>query len=185
MSTITTTYLEIRALAALRLPTGGDAKPDEMHLEKADCAITCSAMYSAVGHAQYWPIYRCGWSRRHWQRHLQRPDLEVSLICNKENARLGYLELCMHKNASVEILNFGLLPEFIGHGFGGQALALAVRRGLALGTAGVWLHTCSLDHPAALRNYYARGFTFVRQEERDHLRLDPAPAPVDHSAAAT
>jgi hypothetical protein len=29
----------------------------------------------------------------------------------------------------------------------------------------VWLHTCSLDHPAALPNYMKRGFTLFKTEE--------------------
>jgi hypothetical protein len=29
----------------------------------------------------------------------------------------------------------------------------------------VWLHTCTLDHPAALPNYLKRGFRSTRQEE--------------------
>ena len=28
----------------------------------------------------------------------------------------------------------------------------------------VWLHTCTLDHPHALRNYLRRGFLVVRKE---------------------
>jgi hypothetical protein len=28
----------------------------------------------------------------------------------------------------------------------------------------VWLHTCTLDHPAALPNYLKRGFRPIREE---------------------
>jgi hypothetical protein len=39
----------------------------------------------------------------------------------------------------------------------------------------VWLHTCSLDHPAALRNYQARGFEVYREESYDaRIPLDLA-----------
>jgi hypothetical protein len=43
----------------------------------------------------------------------------------------------------------------------------------------VWLHTCSLDHPAALANYQARGFrifdTVERLEEVPDGPLEPWP----------
>jgi len=48
---------------------------------------------------------------------------------------------------------FGLLPDAIGQGLGKHLLSCAVRDAWALGPARVWLHTCTLDHPAALPNY--------------------------------
>ena len=40
----------------------------------------------------------------------------------------------------------------------------AVREAWAAGPSRVWLHTCTLDHPAALPNYLGRGFRSVREE---------------------
>src|SRR3546814_19000221 len=40
-----------------------------------------------------------------------------------------------------------------------HALALAWRKGVAR----VWVHTCTLDHPAALGFYRASGFTPIRR----------------------
>jgi len=31
-----------------------------------------------------------------------------------------------------------------------------------MGPSRVWLHTCTLDHPAALPNYLARGMTIYK-----------------------
>jgi hypothetical protein len=28
----------------------------------------------------------------------------------------------------------------------------------------VWVHTCTLDHPSALKNYQARGFSLYKTE---------------------
>lgn len=134
-------------------------------------------MYAAVGARHYWEIYRIGWTRQHWLRYLQRPEIDVSFICRENHERIGYVELRVHPDASVEIVNFGLRPASIGRGLGRSALTAALRRGFALGSAGVWLHTCSLDHPSALKNYYARGFQFVREEVANFLPLDPVPEP--------
>ena len=57
---------------------------------------------------------------------------------------------------AVEITSFGLLPAFIGRGIGPRLLDFAIRRGWELGPR-VWVHTCSLDGPAALPNYQGRG----------------------------
>ena len=37
----------------------------------------------------------------------------------------------------------------------------------------VWLHTCTLDGPAALPNYLGRGFRIVRSEEYEVEGLGP------------
>jgi hypothetical protein len=47
---------------------------------------------------------------------------------------------------------------------GAWLVSEAVNRAFALGVARVWLHTCTLDAPAALPNYVARGFTVERSE---------------------
>ena len=52
---------------------------------------------------------------------------------------------------------FGLLPQFIGQGIGGNLFTRAIECGWNLGAKRVWVHTCSLDHPQALNNYLARG----------------------------
>ena len=76
----------------------------------------------------------------------------------------GYFELKAHEDDSIEIAYFGLLPEFIGRGWGKYLLTRAVQSAWQLGPRRVWLHTCTLDHPAALPNYLKRGFRPVRQE---------------------
>ena len=40
----------------------------------------------------------------------------------------------------------------------------AIDRAWVFGTQRVWLHTCTLDHPAALGNYLARGFKVFKEE---------------------
>ena len=82
----------------------------------------------------------------------------------------GFFELRDWADGSTEIAYFGLLPAFIGRGLGGALLTEAVRRPGRRPTR-VWLHTSSLDHPAALANYVARGFTVTRVEEYRCLEL--------------
>jgi GNAT superfamily N-acetyltransferase len=60
---------------------------------------------------------------------------------------------------------FGLLDEFTGRGLGAYMLTEAVTIAWKAGASRVWLHTNTLDHPAALPNYLKRGFRVTRTEE--------------------
>ena len=46
---------------------------------------------------------------------------------------------------------------------GGGFLTAAVEKAWEMEAARVWVHTCSLDHPNALKNYQARGFQIYRE----------------------
>jgi GNAT superfamily N-acetyltransferase len=77
----------------------------------------------------------------------------------------GYAELDRTCVENVEIVFFGLMPEFIGKGLGSYLLTAVVEHAWDVGAERVWLHTCTLDHPAALPNYLARGFRLFRTEQ--------------------
>ena len=63
----------------------------------------------------------------------------------------------------MEIAYFGLLPEFIGKGYGKALLQDAIGKAWQAGGNRVWLHTCTLDHLQALNNYLARGFKVFKK----------------------
>ncbi len=71
--------------------------------------------------------------------------------------------------SEVEIAYFGLLPEFIGRGLGGDLLTSAIENAWAWSPAPfrVWVHTCNRDHPGALANYQARGFKIYKTVTSD------------------
>ena len=98
----------------------------------------------------------------------------------------GYFELDGPPGGDVEIAYFGLLPSFVGRGLGGWLLTAAVERAWRRNPRRVWLHTCSLDHPAALANYRARGFRLVKEEAawKDLPERTPGPWPGANRAAA-
>ena len=80
-------------------------------------------------------------------------------------APAGYFELRRDRAGGIEIVYFGLLPEFTGRGLGGHMLTAAVERAWSQGAERVWLHTNTLDHPSALPNYLKRGFTAFHSED--------------------
>ena len=80
-------------------------------------------------------------------------------------APAGYFELRGDHAGGIEIVYFGLLPEFTGRGLGAHMLTIAVDTAWSRDPERVWLHTNTMDHPAALTNYLRRGFTAFDSEE--------------------
>ena len=158
---VSRTFLELRSPADLRPARVPDPAP---RIERVgECpASFYRYLYAEVGRAFHW-IDRLMWSDEAIRRHLDRPGLALWLL-TWEAAPAGYFELAPHDDGSVEIAYFGLLPQYIGRGWGKHLLTAAVRAAWASSPTRVWLHTCSLDHPAALPNYLRRGFRVVREE---------------------
>ena len=78
---------------------------------------------------------------------------------------IGFFELLYNPELKeTEISYFGLLEEYIGKGIGGYALSEAIKKSFEKNIKRVWLHTCTLDHPNALKNYIARGMTVFKKE---------------------
>jgi len=156
---VTTFHLEMNSPDELR-PASGGAKL-EVRRAEAPCPELNRFMYSAVGGEWQW-VDRLRWSERQWLEYLDRPELETWLGYVK-GTPAGYFELESQPEANVEIVYFGLLPSFVGKGYGGSLLTAAVKRAWAMNAERVWVHTCSLDHPAALANYQARGFVIFKE----------------------
>jgi ribosomal protein S18 acetylase RimI-like enzyme len=130
-------------------------------------------LYATVGHPWYWTD-RLEWTHGQWLKYLSRPEMET-WVAYLDGNPCGYAELEAQGQRNVQILYFGLLPQFIGQGLGGHLLTVAIERAWSLGASRVWLHTCSLDHTSALSNYLARGFRVY--EERSSKRDIPKKMP--------
>jgi ribosomal protein S18 acetylase RimI-like enzyme len=120
-------------------------------------------LYGEIGRPHHW-IDRAAWTDAEISQHLDRP--EITLWVARSNAKpAGYFELRRCGDDAVEIAYFGVMPAFQGKGVGAYLLTEAARAAWALKPARIWLHTSSLDHPAALPNYLKRGFTITGVEE--------------------
>ena len=82
----------------------------------------------------------------------------------------GYAEFVMEEKY-VEILYFGLIPAFIGKGFGKYFLQWVIAKAWSYRSQWIQLNTCTLDHPNALSVYKSSGFkeTETKTEERKLL----------------
>ena len=119
--------------------------------------------YKQVGKKHRW-LDRLNWSDEKWINYISNKNLDTYIISDSENL-VGFFELLNNPRLSeTEISYFGLLEEYIGKGIGGYALSEAIRKSFEKNIRRVWLHTCTLDHPNALKNYIARGMTVFKKE---------------------
>jgi GNAT superfamily N-acetyltransferase len=158
---VTRTYLEMSSPGGLRPAAVPAPAP---RLERVhECPVSFFRyLYAEVGRAFHWTD-RLVWDDARVQAHLADPANSLWLLTWRA-APAGYFELRAPGDGAVEIAYFGLLPEYFGRGWGGHLLTRAVETAWTLGASRVWLHTCTLDHPAALPNYLRRGFQPVREE---------------------
>jgi GNAT superfamily N-acetyltransferase len=114
---------------------------------------------------------RSAWSDAQWEKELACPGVQA-WIARVDGDVAGLVELESESNGDVGIVVFGLVPEFVGKGFGGAFLTLATRLAWKLTSPGgmstrrVWVQTSSRDHPHAKPNYERRGFRPFRTETR-------------------
>ena len=89
---------------------------------------------------------------------LHDPAVEVYAVTDPRGTEMGLLELDFRSLPDCELGFFGLVPELNGKGLGkwlmAQAKSLAWRKGVER----FWVHTCTLDSPAALGFYMKAGF---------------------------
>jgi len=98
---------------------------------------------------------------------IQHPRVELYAVRDEAGREVGMLELDFREDRECELSFIGLVPELSGKGYGRWFLAEAVRRAWREGVDRVHVHTCSLDHPAALSAYRRAGFTpYKRAIER-------------------
>jgi len=158
---VTRTYLELLKPGDLVAASSSDRR---LRLERVEeCPASFHRyLYAEVGRAYHW-VDRRGWTDEQTLAYLASPAVALWVLY-WAGAPAGYFELKHHDDGSVEIAYFGLLPEFTRRGFGKHLLTEAVKQAWADGARRVWLHTCTLDDPAALPNYLARGFRPFKTE---------------------
>ena len=155
-------YLEIKSLDELKevqKPSEnyfvGLADPKDFQLNKF--------FYKNIGKNFQW-IDRLVWTDSNWIDYISN-DLLFTHILKDKSEIAGYFELLFNKQSKeAEIVYFGILEEYYGKKLGGYLLSEAIKNSFNLGCERVWVHTCSLDHKNALKNYLARGMKNFKSE---------------------
>jgi GNAT superfamily N-acetyltransferase len=149
------TYLEMdRAPAAAPLPDS------PLRLER----------WPGVDPDRYRALFRRVGSRWLWFSRLAMSDAEllakvaeVHGVIGPDGADAGFIELDFRVAGLCTIRFLGLVPELAGRGHGRWLFAETLNLAWAPGVKKVQVHTCSLDHPAALPAYLRAGFVAKRR----------------------
>lgn len=163
------TYLEMKALPERKLVP---LTPDFSLVPVGDMSTAAyRAHFKAVGQNLLW-FSRLLMTDEKLRSVLDNPAIQ-SFLFQSPDKMLGLLELNFEDLANCELAFFGLVPEALGNGLGRMLMDEAIRRAFAKPIARLWLHTCTLDHPAALPFYLRSGFTpYARMVEvHDDPRL--------------
>jgi GNAT superfamily N-acetyltransferase len=96
-------------------------------------------------------------------RVLRDPGVEVYVL-RAGGEDVGFLELDFRVAGECELSFFGVLESMVGTGAGRWLMNRALERAWSGATRRVWVHTCNLDHPAALPFYVRSGFRPYKRE---------------------
>ena len=158
------THLVLRDRAALLPPVRRAATEGIRLTRRTPCSVAeYRALYRLVGARWRW-VDRESWTDARLAEWLAGANVAVWVL-EHAGAPAGYFELHRLASGGVEIVYFGLADEAMGRGLGGWLLVRAVEEAWEMGARWVGLNTCTLDGPAALPNYLARGFVPYRTEE--------------------
>ncbi|HVX64841.1 MAG TPA: GNAT family N-acetyltransferase [Pirellulales bacterium] len=119
-------------------------------------------LYNAVGKDYHW-YSRGQLSDAELSASLHDPRNELHVL-HVDGTPAGMAELDRRREGEIELVQFGLLPEFIGQGLGKWFLQWTVDKVWSYQPRRFWVHTCTLDHPVALANYQKAGFALYKQE---------------------
>jgi ribosomal protein S18 acetylase RimI-like enzyme len=155
-------YLEINSINDL----------NEVFKPNKDCSLSLlepinfqlnKFFYKNIGKKHKWTD-RLVWTEAQWIDYVSSKKVRT-YIFKYQNDLAGFFELIFHSNEKeVEIAYFGLLEEFQNKKLGSYLLSQAIKKSFKNKIKRVWVHTCSLDHKNALKNYIARGMKIFKSE---------------------
>ncbi len=155
-------YLEIKSLHELKEVQKPSENYSVVLADSKDFQLN-KFFYKNIGKNCQW-IDRLVWTDLNWIEYISNEHLFTHILKDKSEIA-GYFELLFNKQSKeAEITYFGILEEYYGKKLGGYLLSEAIKRSFNLGCERVWVHTCSLDHKNALKNYLARGMKNFKSE---------------------
>jgi len=113
-------------------------------------------LYRAVGTDWLW-FSRLVMADEKLQAILDNPQVEFQAL-RKDGRDAGILELDFSQPGECELSFFGVTADMVGTGVGRTLMNEAIARAWSRPIKRFWVHTCTLDHPAALDFYRRSGF---------------------------
>lgn len=157
------THLEMLEPAALRPEHATDDL--SLALVEVPTAAWYKALYDDVGGRDWLWFSRLKWSDRELEKTIHDPLVEVYAL-RRADADEGLLELDFRIARACELAFFGVSRNLLGSGAGRFLMNRAIARAWSRDIDRFHVHTCTMDHPAALEFYMRSGFVpYKRQIE--------------------
>ena len=155
-------YLEIKSLQDLK---EGNKPSEDYSLTLID-PINFQLnkfFYKNIGKNHKW-VDRLTWSEEKWIDYVSNKNVRSYVFKFKDDL-VGFFEIIIHPEKNeTEIAYFGILEEYQNKKLGSYLLSEAIKLSFQNHTKRVWVHTCSLDHKNALKNYISRGMKIYKTE---------------------
>ena len=162
IQTVERNYLEINSLKELK---EGQKLSGEYSIKLID-PINFQLnkfFYKNIGKKHRW-VDRLVWTDNQWINFVEDKKVDTFML-KKANDIAGYFELIYHNDSNeIEIAYLGLLEEYLNKKLGSFLLHSALKKSFLKNPKRVWVHTCSLDHKNALKNYLSRGMKVFKEE---------------------
>ena len=119
--------------------------------------------YKQIGKKHRW-VDRLIWHENQWIKYINNSNVRTYTLQDGNNLAGYFEQIIDQKKLECEIAYFGILQDYVGKRLGGYLLSQAIKKSFAIGANRVWVHTCSLDHKHALKNYLSRGMKIFKSE---------------------
>ena len=119
--------------------------------------------YKNIGKKHKW-VDRLIWTEEQWIDYVSSNKVKTFVLKYK-NDLVGFFELIYHEEKKeIEIAYLGILEEYQNKQLGSYILSEAIKKSFKNKIDRVWVHTCTLDHRNALKNYITRGMKIFKTE---------------------
>src|SRR5437899_2852953 len=135
-------YLEMHAPSRRIIPAPREGF-SILHAKKPSVAYY-RFLYDAVGPEYDWTS-RKKLSDAELAALVHDPWLEVHVLM-ADGVPAGFAVLDWRHQDDIELVQFGLMPEFLGQGLGRYFLQWTIDKAWSYQPKRFWLHTCTLDH---------------------------------------
>jgi GNAT superfamily N-acetyltransferase len=153
------TSLEMRARPPLR---PSPPSPFRLVHWRAPASGKYRALFRRVGEPWLW-FSRLVMPEEALRRILDDEGVEVYAVVDRAGIEVGMVEFDFRAAGTCELSYFALVPELTGKGHGGWLMAQTLGLAWRAGIERVRVHSCTLDHPAALGFYRRHGFTAYKR----------------------
>lgn len=157
------TFLEMRTPPALQVPRPVNVR---LMLTRAEDVTVgfYRFLYDAVGRDYAW-VDRKRLADSKLAEIIGAKGVEVWVLY-AGGVPAGFFEIDARDPRDIELVYFGLMPEFLGRGLGKWLLREALDACWSHGPERVRVETCTLDGPAALPLYQKLGFVPVARKHK-------------------